>query len=121
MEDSMKRHAIACVVAGLIFPVAAYAQTPGSTAQPGTCPKMAGMQKDLGNMMGDVSSMMHSTKDPATSRQLAKMHEQMASMMASMQNMGGMMGGHMMGRGMMGGGAMRTPPSDSPAGAVKPQ
>lgn len=69
---------------------------------------MDGMQKSLGDMMGNIDDMAKHTKSPDMQNRLQAMHDQMSAMMAKMQQMQGMMGG-----GMMRGGQEPSPASPS--------
>lgn len=79
---------------------------------------MDGMQKSLGEMMGNIDDMMKNAKTPDTQRRLQAMHDQMSAMMAKMQQMQGMMGGGKMQGGMMQGG--QEPTAASPATPTPP-
>jgi hypothetical protein len=79
---------------------------------------MDGMQKSLGDMMGNVDDMMKNTNTPDMQKRLQVIHDQMSAMMAKMQQMQGMMGGGMMQGGMMRGG--QEPTTASPATPAPP-
>lgn len=48
------------------------------------CLMMGTMQKNMGDMMGDMNSMMQMMSDPAMKERMQKMHENMAAMMQMM-------------------------------------
>lgn len=79
---------------------------------------MDGMQKSLGDMMGNIDDMMKNAKSPDMQKRLQAMHDQMSAMMAKMQQMQGMMGGGMMHGGMMQSG--QEPTTASPATPAPP-
>lgn len=82
---------------------------------------MDGMQKSIGDMMGNIDDMMKNTKTPDMQKRLQAMHDQMSAMMARMQQMQDMMGGGKTQGGMMQGGQEPTtasPTTPAPSTAV---
>jgi hypothetical protein len=57
---------------------------------------MDGMQKSIGDMMGNIDDMAKNAKTPDMIKRLQAMHDQMSAMIVKMQQMQGMMGGGMM-------------------------
>jgi hypothetical protein len=84
---------------------------PSSTMMTNCKQHMEGMQKSLGDMMGNIDDMMKNAKTRDMRKHLQAMHDQMSAMMVKMQQMQGMMGGGM----MQGGQAPTTTPPATPA------
>lgn len=69
----------------LTLPMAVHAESmaEGKQCDPAQCPMMK-MQKDMGDMMKEMDSMMANMSDPAMKERMAKMHEHM-DMMSHME------------------------------------
>ena len=83
---------------------------------------MSGIQKDLGDMIGNVDDMMKNAKTADMRKRLKAMHDQMSAMMTNMRQMQGMMGAGMMEGDMMRGGQqpISVPPTTSAPPPVAP-
>lgn len=78
------------------------------------CPMMGDMQQSMGNMMGDMNSMMQMMSDPSMKERMQKMHENMGAMMQQMTDMQKGMGGMMMQGGKTDGKKENAAPTAAP-------
>ena len=111
----------------LALPMAASAQSatapdaniPAAGSKMMNCPMATGMpamRQNMAGMMSEMQAMAKNTQDPVMKERMQIMHERMSAMMASMQQMGGMMGNAMMG-GQQSGVTAESKPDAAPSNA----